>query len=164
MKKRLYYQIDITKDYNSCHTTGGGVYSHAYVLIFESEDISVVYSPDPVLECEFQSHQKREQDKTDAFMPDRRYIRHYNLTEQDELCAWYGGDYKSKSSRFWDAERQHKIAARVIGRLYRAYEAWREENPEQSTGDALKCLVTALRRLKALPVKYGEHGKYEVIN
>ncbi|MHC4121469.1 MAG: hypothetical protein ACYSWO_28690 [Planctomycetota bacterium] len=162
MKKNLYYQTDITDE--GCTAPGGGSYCHAHVLVFEAVDIeNCVCSVEPLLEVKIQSHPRKRDDESglpSCFVP--VHVRHNNMTDAGAYVPWYSADYMHRARGLWGADKSFHRASLVMARIDKTVRVMLNESPESVERDELKVLISALRRLKARPVKYGSGGKYEV--
>ncbi len=161
--KNIYYQVDICRE-QTCYDIDGNPYAHAYVLIFVTDgNIETDYGIKPLIEVKMQSHKRREKNdfgRELAYIPNE--IRHCNLTPEHDHVSWYGNDFICKDDRRWSACQKLRDAANLMRRIDKAHEALRSEQ-EDFTKDELKSLIIALRRLKALPVRYGSKGTYEIV-
>ena len=152
----IYYQVDIY-DTGTSDINGLSTYKHAEVLIFEHVDLEELsWSIDPILTANAQSSKNENESPFQAFKPVT--VRHCCNIENH--CVWYGMKFKCSSLSDYDHKKLNR-AASILKRIKNATIKWRDENPEEPY-DELKQLIMSLRRMRAKPVKYIEHG-YEVV-
>lgn len=158
-KMNLYYQTDISR-------SDGGYYN-AEVILFESEDISAAWHPTPILTFSAQSHIAEEKDRADsgrAFIP--MGIRHNEMKSAD-CVPWYALRASCTSERVWSAAenltRAANLAKRINAKIEKRRQADYKAGESSNNDDALLPIIRALVELRAVPVRYGEKGKYEIV-
>ncbi len=149
--KQLWFQTDISM--------AGYEYRHAEVEIFETNagvEIEDIYNPEPLITWQGQTNRSKEGDKP-PFIP--RDLRVNTIENPDEWCEWYGGRMTVKC-QFFNSDRFAK-AARLLKKMQTVSEEINREDLECVERDSLRRVITILRRLKAVPIRYGNAGKYE---